>query len=99
MKNISKVNLKLVHNTMADLYVNSIRDALKSFHKNVLTDDYNKFVNYFGSSPSDTFYESLAWQGLKDDNVEAYNNLSDLKKISLNNEANKIGLLTKKCPN
>ncbi|MCG8732918.1 hypothetical protein [Tenacibaculum finnmarkense] len=57
------------HNTMADLYVNSIRDALKSFHKNVLTDDYNKFVNYFGSSPSDTFYESLAWQGLKDDNV------------------------------
>ncbi|WBX78067.1 hypothetical protein PG911_07375 [Tenacibaculum ovolyticum] len=87
------------HNTMADLYVNSMRDALKDFHKNVLTVDYNKFVDYFGSSPSDTFYESLAWQGLKDANVEAYNNLSNPKKTALNNEADKIGLLTKNCPN
>ncbi len=87
------------HESMAKLYVYSIRDALKSFHKNVLTEDYNKFINYFGVIPSDNFYESLAWQGLKDAKVKAYTDLPDTKKKSLSNEINKVGLLTKDCSN
>lgn len=92
------------HNTMGELYVHSIRDALKNFHKNVLTSDYNKFINYFGFPPTDIFYEALAWQGLKGNNknippVQAYTNLSAPKKTALTNTLSMyLGKLTKNCP-
>jgi hypothetical protein len=31
----------MVSGTMAVLYINSMKEALKAFHKNVLTEDYN----------------------------------------------------------
>lgn len=86
------------HETMAKLYINSMRDALKNFHKNVLTSDYNKYTNYFGSSPTDTFYEALAWQGLSNHGVKAYTDLSDIRKKEISSEAIKLGKLTKDCP-
>lgn len=86
------------HETMAKLYINSMRDALKDFHKNVLTDDYNKYTNYFGSSPIDTFYEALAWQGLSNHGVKAYSDLSDSRKKEIDNETIKLGKLTSNCP-
>ncbi|WP_148084087.1 hypothetical protein, partial [Aureibaculum marinum] len=55
--------LILQHETMAALYIHSMKDALKDFHKNVLTTDYLKFVEYYGEAPADKFYEALAWQG------------------------------------
>lgn len=68
---ISELNFKSVfeqyeedhHETMAALYVKSMRDALKNFHKTALTEDYNAYVNHFGTPPNDYFYEALAWQG------------------------------------
>jgi hypothetical protein len=49
------------HGTMGALHIASMRDALKAFHKNVLTKDYNGYINYFGETPSCAFYEALAW--------------------------------------
>ncbi|RPD94039.1 hypothetical protein EGM88_12710, partial [Aureibaculum marinum] len=73
-------------------------DALKDFHKNVLTTDYLKFVEYYGEAPADKFYEALAWQGLADHDVKAYTDLSDDEKEELSDEVFKIGMLTKNCP-
>lgn len=90
---------EIQHEAMADLYINSMKNALKNFHKNVLTDDYNKFINYYEETPSDTFYEALAWRGLRNHDVKAYADLSDERKAELETEDHKIGLLTKDCPN
>ena len=84
---------------MADLYVSNMRDALKNFHKDVLTTYYNAYVNHFGSSPSDNFYEALAWQGLKNRNISAYDDLTQAKKDSIAVEEQKLGLLKQDCPN
>jgi len=68
------------HGAMGALYINSMRDALKEFHKNVLTDDYNKYTNYYGEAPTDAFYEALAWGGLRENDVKAWVDLSAEKK-------------------
>ncbi|WP_417784760.1 hypothetical protein [Tenacibaculum sp.] len=84
---------------MAKLYVNSMRDALKSFHKNVLVGDYNHLTDNGTNPLPDNFYEALAWQGLKDHNVEAYSDLTDAKKIALTNALNTYyHSTTKNCP-
>ncbi|PIV93096.1 MAG: hypothetical protein COZ17_05415 [Flavobacteriaceae bacterium CG_4_10_14_3_um_filter_33_47] len=87
------------HQTMGYLYVNSMRDALKAFHKNVLKSDYEKYTNYNGHEPTDLFYEALAWRGLKEHNVEAYKDI-DLDKIEqLETVELDIDVLTKDCNN
>ena len=87
------------HNAMADLYVSSISDALKDFHRNVLTGDYNYLTNNGINPIPNSFYEALAWQGLKDANVSAYFNLSDSKKTELTNALNNYyHSTTKNCP-
>lgn len=88
------------HNTMADLYINQMRDALKSYHKNVLVGDYN-FLTDNGTNPiDDDFYEALAWQGLKDHNVQAYINLPDAKKQDLQASLEQhYSSTTTNCPN
>ena len=88
------------HKIMADLYVNSIRDALKSFHKNVLVGDYNYLTNNGANPLPDSFYESLAWQGLKEHSVKAYTDLSNSRKTELTNVLNSYyHSTTKNCPN
>jgi hypothetical protein len=88
------------HNAMADLYINSIRDALKSFHENVLVGDYNYLTNNGTNPLPNSFYEALAWQGLKDTNVKAYTDLPDTKKTELTNSLNTYyHSITKNCPN
>ena len=88
------------HETMAELYVNSMTNALKDFHKNVLTGDYNYLTNNGTNPLSNSFYEALAWQGLKDDNVKAYTDLSSLEKTALANALNAhYHSTTKNCPN
>ncbi len=53
------------HETMALLYVNSMKEALKNFHKKVMIKDYN-YLTDNGTNPlPDSFYEGLAWQGLQ----------------------------------
>jgi hypothetical protein len=88
------------HSTMADLYVNSMRDALKSYHKNVLIGDYN-YLTDNGTNPIvDNFYEALAWRGLKGQGVQAYKDLSDAKKLALKTSLEQHhSSTTTNCPN
>ena len=90
----------LQHETMAELYVDSMKDALKYFHKNVLVGDYN-YLTDNGTNPlPDNFYEALAWQGLKDHSVKAYTDLTNSKKTELTNALNThYHSTTKNCPN
>ncbi len=85
---------------MADLYIHQMKDALKSYHKNVLVGDYN-YLTDNGTNPiDDNFYEALAWQGLKGQGVQAYIDLSDAKKLALQNSLNQhYHTTTKNCPN
>lgn len=78
-----------------------MRNALKEFHKNVLTDDYNKYVNYYGVAPSDAFYEAMAWGGLRDEKVKDWTDLSADEKASIESLAKGVTALTKTvtCPN
>jgi hypothetical protein len=89
------------HSTMAILYLNSMKTALKEFYETVLTDDYNKYIAYFGEVPSDAFYEALAWGGLRDAKVKAWTDLSADKKASIESLAGRINSLGKTvpCPN
>jgi hypothetical protein len=87
------------HGTMAGLYLNSMKEALKDFHKNALTDDYNKYVAFWGHEPTDAFYEAMAWGGLQENDVKDWVNLPDEKKkeiIALANKEN--AYLTKNAP-
>jgi hypothetical protein len=68
------------HGTIAGLYLNSMKEALKGFHKTALIDDYNKYINNYGEAPSDAFYEALAWSGLRENNVKAWADLPAEKK-------------------
>ena len=86
------------HKTMAALYVESMRDALRNFHQTALTADYNAYVNYFGTPPNDFFYEALAWQGLKNHNVKAYIDQPEEVKKLIEAEEKKLVYLSKDCP-
>lgn len=77
------------HRVMADLYINSMRDALKSFYKNVLIDDYNLYKLYYEEEPSDDFYEALAWQGLSQYNMKEWNDISEERRTHLTNLASR----------
>ncbi|PAM94407.1 hypothetical protein B4N84_14035 [Flavobacterium sp. IR1] len=82
------------HNNMANLYLNSMTTALKEFHKNVLTNDYNAYVRNFGEEPTDSFYRALAWNGLKDNDVKAWVDLSQVEKDEIQRmsvRANQLG--------
>ncbi|CAM2907068.1 hypothetical protein SAMN05444143_105139 [Flavobacterium succinicans] len=88
------------HGAMGALYIDSMKEALKAFHRDVLTDDYNKYTNYFGETPSDVFYEALAWSGLKESNVKSWTDLSAEKKAAIEALAKRVPLLSKTvtCP-
>lgn len=86
------------HNTIANLYLNSMKEALKTFHKNVLTDDYNKYIQHYEEVPSDAFYEALAWSGLRENNVKAWNDLSTDKKAAIEALASRVPMLSKAFP-
>lgn len=75
-----------------------MKEALKEFHKNVLNDDYNKYINYFGEAPSDAFYEALAWGGLRDNDVKAWIDLPTEKKAAIEALASRVTLLSKIVP-
>jgi hypothetical protein len=86
------------HNTIATLYLNGMKEALKEFHKSNLIDDYNKYTQYYGEEPSDAFYEALAWGGLKDANVKAWTDLPADKKAAIETLAKRVPMLSKTVP-
>ncbi|WP_129365470.1 hypothetical protein [Lutibacter sp. HS1-25] len=88
------------HETMADLYVGEMTNALKNFHENALVGDYNWLTNNGTNPLPNSFYEALAWQGLKDQGVKAYTDLSDSKKEELKNSLEfHYPTITPNCPN
>lgn len=87
------------HETMAELYVNQMTTALINFHENVLVGDYNYLTNNGANPLPNAFYEALAWQGLKEQNVQAYTNLSQARKDELNNSlSTHLPSTTATCP-
>ena len=86
------------HNNMAELYLNSMKDALKAFHKDVLTSDYKKYKDYYDEEPSDAFYEAVAWGGLAEANPEAWVKLDATKKQEIITLSERIGKLGKISP-
>ena len=71
-----------------------MRDALKHFHKNVLTKDYNEYTDYYDEVPSHDFYEALAWRGLKEHDIKAWTELSAERKNEINDLAIRVDVLT-----
>lgn len=88
------------HSTMADLYINQMRDALKNYHKNVLTASYNYITSNGTNTLPDIFYEGLAWRGLKEQNVQAWKDKGN-DTIAIKNAVNThySKLSTTYCPN
>lgn len=87
------------HETMALLYIDVLKNALADFHQNVLVGDYNYLTNN-GSIALDDFYEALAWQGLKNHDVQAYLDLSQSRKDEIQNALTQYyHSTTSFCPN
>lgn len=86
------------HAAMATLYISSMKEALKDFHKNILTADYNKYIEFYDEAPSDAFYEALAWGGLKDSNIKPWADLSLAKKAEINDLAGRVKSFSKEVP-
>ena len=57
------------HNTMADLYLGQMYNALRAIHQKLLPQDYN-YVSQNGTINLRYFYQALAWQGLTNEGVE-----------------------------
>lgn len=70
------------HQTMADFYVNLMAGTLRDFHQQIMTGDYNYMSNN-GTINLDDFYEALAWQGLKENGVQAWIDLPQGRKDEL----------------
>lgn len=96
----NKFKASTQHETMADLYVGEMTNALKNFHKYALVSDYNYLTNNGANPLPDSFYEALAWQGLKQHDVKAYTDLSDSKKEELKKSLEfHLPTTTPNCPN
>lgn len=88
------------HESMAKLYVSEMANALKEFHKTALTGDYNYLTNHGQNPLPDSFYKGLAWRGLKDNGVAAYNSLTPQEKLDFKNSVEKYyASTTTNCPN
>ena len=86
------------HSVMAKLYVQSMKEALKQFHQSILPGDIKAYTDYYKEPPSDAFYEALAWGGLRDSRVKAWNELSDEKKASIEALASRVEQFSKTSP-
>lgn len=83
--------------TMAELYINSMASGLMAFHKNEMKKDYQAYINIFGQVSNWDFYTALAWQGLSNNGVRAWNVLSESDKKRITDMQARTGILLKKC--
>lgn len=85
--------------TMADLYIDAMSTTLKEFHKTVLINNYNKYVQHYGEEPPKEFYETVAWDGLRNQGVRAWDELDEGERSIIEDLQLRVGDLTKDCPN
>jgi hypothetical protein len=88
------------HNLMADKFVKYMADVLQQIHPQLGGSAYADFMNYPGGYPNGVpreFYEALAWTGLKDANVLAYQALSPTKKAEITEHLRKAETGRKSC--
>lgn len=86
------------HSTIATLYINSMKEALKEFHQSLFPADISAYTAYWGEAPNDEFYEALAWGGLQDSDVRAWNELSPAKQASIISLAKRVEQFSKNSP-
>ena len=86
------------HGAIAGLYLQSMKEALKDFHKNILPDDYQGYINYYGEEPSDAFYEALAWRGLEYENVKDWQNLPPTEKERISKLGDRVENFSRNAP-
>lgn len=86
------------HSVMAKLYVDSMKESLKQFHQSLFPGDISAYTAYYGEAPNDAFYEALAWGGLRDEDVKAWNELSAAKKASIEALASRVERFSKTSP-
>ena len=86
------------HSVMAKLYVDSMKESLKQFHQSLFPGDIKAYTDYYNEPPSDAFYEALAWGGLRDENIKAWNELSAEKKASIEVLASRVEKFSKTSP-
>lgn len=86
------------HSVMATLYIQSMKEALKNFHQSLFPGDISAYTAYYGEAPSDAFYEALAWGGLRNEDVKAWNELSAEKKASIEALASRVEKFSKTSP-
>ncbi|MET3026776.1 hypothetical protein ABXT06_08880 [Flavobacterium sp. UW10123] len=86
------------HSTMAILYVNSMKEALKQFHQSLFPNDISAYTAFYNEAPSDAFYEALAWGGLRDSKVKAWNELPAAQKASIEALASRVEKFSKTSP-
>ncbi len=97
--NVENFKITAQHNTMAELYIDQIATALETLHKTVLVQDFNSLTDNGLNPIPPIFYEALAWQGLKGNNIEAYNSLPNSKKMELAKALSLYGGSSSTCPN
>jgi len=75
------------HETMAELYINEMKLALKNIHLKLIPREVDYLEQSFGVNILNDIYESLAWQGLKNHKLKAWQDLgSDTTKINTTKE-------------
>ncbi|MFJ1322842.1 hypothetical protein ACILDT_07500 [Capnocytophaga canis] len=85
------------HEYMAKHYVKVMSDALKKFHQDFFPDDITNYEKHMGEKVSDKLYEALAWIGLKEHGVKAYEELSDDEKEKIKFYEARASMLSKNC--
>ena len=60
------------HESMAKLYINQMKNALKNIHGKLIPREVSSYKNRYGDQFLNDIYESLAWQGLRTHNLQAW---------------------------
>lgn len=85
------------HEYMAKYYVSVLSEGLKKFHQDYFSDDIAKYEKHMDEKIPDKLYEALAWIGLKEHGVDAFNGLSDEEKNEIKLYEDRASMLSKNC--
>lgn len=86
------------HETMAKLYINKMRLALKNIHQKLIPNEVRYYKENYPTNTLDNIYEALAWQGLKNHKVQAWlDKGKDTIKINNTINTNLPGLTKNYC--